>query len=237
MPPTSTALASGPPPPVAPRPSTDLGPATPVAPGPTTGGSGASGPQAVAVAVLAGLVVGALTSFAQGLPLGPFGGLANAVAPWLLVPFGIGALARGWRWALGAGVVACVAQVAGYYVAADLRDIGVGAPWLLIWLACALPGGAVAAVAGRSWWRTGPLQAGLERGAGAAVLVAAWLAEAVVRYAVVLRYPGHAVVFAVTGLVALALLGWRGRQHARVALWLVPALVPACGVFAALPVR
>jgi len=219
-------------PPTSATPAPDL--TTPGLPGPGTRRRVVGGPQVVALAVLGGLAAGALTSFGQSVLPGPFGGLANAVAPWLVVPFGVGARARGWRRAVVAGVVACLAQVAGYYVTSDLRGFGVSATWLLFWLVCAVPGGAVAGAAGWSWWRTGPPPAGPERGAGAAVLVAAWLAEAVVVYGVVLRYPGHAAVFVVTGLVAFVLLGLRGRQHARVALWLGPALVLACGGFAAL---
>ena len=52
-------------------------------------------PALLALAVLAGALVGALTSFGQTLLGGTsFQGLANAVSPWLVASFLVGALAR-----------------------------------------------------------------------------------------------------------------------------------------------
>lgn len=195
--------------------------------------------RALGAAVLAGLVTGALTSFGQGVLPGGFASLANAVAPWLVVPFVAGAAVRRWGWALVAGVLACAAQVAGYYLTAHLRGYAVGASWSVFWLVSAVPAGLVAGVAGWSWWRGGDAAArlpwaGRERGLGAAVLVAAWLAEAVVGYGLRLGYPAHAAVHTTAGVVAFALLGLRGRQHVRTLVWLGPALVLAGAGFAAL---
>lgn len=100
---------------------------------------------ALTLAVVAGLTAGALTSFGQTLLPGPLGGLANAVSPWLVVPFVTGAATRRWSWALAAGAVACLAQVAGYYVTADLRGFPSSTTWVVFWLLCGLPGGLVTA--------------------------------------------------------------------------------------------
>ncbi|MBD7919670.1 hypothetical protein H9657_15475 [Cellulomonas sp. Sa3CUA2] len=193
---------------------------------------------ALALAVAGGTVSGAITSFAQGLPF-PFAGFANAVSPWLVVPFVVGATPRRRRWALVVGVVACAGQVAGYYATAHLRGFPVGTGGVLLWLACALPGGLAAGAAGWSWWRSvdapGPSRwAARERGLGGAVLVAAWLAEALVTYTVVLRYTGHAVAFVAAGAVTFVLLGRHGRQHGAIARWLVPTTALACAGFAVL---
>lgn len=199
----------------------------------------------LALAVGAGLVTGALTSFGQTVLPSPFGGLANAVSPWLVVPFLVGALARRWPWAAVAGVLACAAQVAGYYVTADLRGYGASTSWVLFWLVCALAGGSVAGAAGRAWRRDGhdvtPRRPRLWRwrlpdlrGLGGAVLVAVWFAESTVTYAAVLRYVGDATVFALVAALAFLLLGLHGRQHVAVARWLLPAAAAACGGFAAL---
>jgi len=200
--------------------------------------AGLVGTRALALAVVAGLVSGALTSFGQTVLPAPFAGLANAVAPWLVVPFAVGALARRWAWALVAGAVACLGQVVGYYVTADLRGFPVGTTWALFWLVAGLPGGVVAGVAGWSWWRSGrgaaSMWSGWERGLGGAVLVAVWLAEAIVTYAVGLRYPGHAVVFAGVALVVFGLLGLHGRQHRAIARGVGPVAVLACAGFGAL---
>ncbi|MBF0687144.1 MAG: hypothetical protein IR158_05165 [Cellulomonas sp.] len=200
--------------------------------------AGPAGTRVLALAVVAGLVSGVLTSFGQAVLPGPLAGLANAVAPWLVVPFAVGALTRRWAWALVAGAVACLGQVVGYYVTADLRGFPVGTTRALCWLLAGLPGGVVAGVAGWSWWRSGrgaaSVWSGRERGLGGAVLVAVWLAEAIVTYAIGLRYPGHALVFAGVAVVVLSLLGLRGRQHGAVARWLGPVAVLGCVGFGAL---
>ncbi|MFC8192994.1 DUF6518 family protein [Cellulomonas sp. NPDC057328] len=182
------------------------------------------------LAVAAGLVAGSFTSFGQTVLDAPFQGLANAVSPWLVVPFAVGATALGRRSAALLGLLACLAQVPGYYVTAALRGFPVGTSWLVVWAVCGVLGGVVLGLAGHSWWRGGDR----ERGIGAALLAAAWLAEAVVTYAVVLRYPGDAVVFAVVGALVVGVLGVHRRQHLLVLTWLAPALLLASLGFLAL---
>lgn len=184
-----------------------------------------------AVAGAAGLATGALTSVGQTFLGGTvLAGLTNGVAPWLVVPFLVGATARGRRGGALLGVLACVAQVPGYYAAAALRGFPVSTTWVLTWLVCGVLGGVVAGLAGHSWWRGGER----ERGIGAAVLVAAWLGEALVTYAIVLHYVDDAVVSAVAGVLTLGALGVRRRQHVLVLAWLGPALMLAALGFLAL---
>lgn len=184
----------------------------------------------VLLAVAAGLATGSLTSFGQTVLDDPFRGLANAVSPWLVVPFVVGATALGRRSAALLGLLACLSQVPGYYVTAALRGFPVGTSWLLVWAACGVLGGVVLGLAGHSWWRGGDR----ERGVGAALLAGAWLAEAVVTYAVVLRHPDDAVVFGVVGALLVGVLGVRRRQHLLVLTWLAPALLLAALGFLAL---
>ncbi|WP_136519364.1 DUF6518 family protein [Cellulomonas telluris] len=199
-----------------------LAPARPAVPSATRGAAHG------ALAVVAGLASGGLTSFAQTyLTLPGVAALANAVSPWLVLPFLAGATARSRRGGALLGLLACLAQVPGYYATASLRGYPVSLPWVLVWAVLGVVGGAVAGLAGQSWWRG----RGRERGLGAAVLVAVWLAEAVVQYGVVLRYTAEAVTFGVVGALAFALLGLRHRQHVLVLTWLGPALLAGAGGF------
>jgi hypothetical protein len=162
-----------------------------------------------------GLAVGAVTSGAQTLLGGSaLAGLANAVSPWVVAPFLLGATGSGRRSAAALGVLTCVAEVAGYYVTAALRGFGVGWAPVLLWVAAGLVAGIVFGLAGHSWRTT----VGRERGLGAALLVAVWACEAVVTYV------GHAVVFGAVAVLLLVLLGRSRGQLTAVLRWLVPAV-------------
>ena len=172
------------------------------------------------LALRVGLTVGALTSGAQTLwGSTPFAGLANAVSPWLVAPFLVAAAARGRRSAGVVGGLTCVAEVVGYYAVAAARGFGVNPPTVAVWLVAGVLGGLVFGLAGHSW-RTA---IGRERGLGMALLVAVWLSEALVSYAIVLGYVDDAVVFGVMAAVLWVLLGLLGRQHVPAHRWLVPA--------------
>uniref|UniRef100_UPI001E30791F DUF6518 family protein n=1 Tax=Cellulomonas hominis TaxID=156981 RepID=UPI001E30791F len=187
-------------------------------------------PGVLAIAVGAGLVVGALTSLGQTLLGGTwFAGLANAVSPWLVASFLVGALARrGWVAAL-AGLVACAAEVAGYYLVADLRGFAVGASSVAVWVVAGVVGGPVFGWAGRLW-RTGT---GRWRGLDPALLVGCWLAEAVVTYAVALRYWGDAAVFTAVAALLVPALGRVGAQTRDLLRWLPAAAAVGAAGFAA----
>lgn len=162
-------------------------------------------PVVVALAALAGLAWGAATSFLQTVLPAPVQGLANAVSPWLVVPFLVGARSRTRGVAVLAGLLACVLQVVGYYVTADLRGFGVSVTSVAEWIVTGVVGGPVFGLAGHLW-RTAT---GRLRGLGEALLVGVWATESVVGYAVRLGYVADALVF---GAVAVALLLTVGRR-------------------------
>ncbi|WP_051639884.1 DUF6518 family protein [Cellulomonas sp. URHE0023] len=178
-------------------------------------------PALLAAATGAGLVVGAATSFGQTL-LGDtaFQALVNAVSPWLVVPFLLGALARTWWLATSAGLLVCVGEVAGYYVVADLRGFAVGSG-LLVWVVAGVVGGPLFGAAGRSW-RTAT---GRWRGAGVAALVGCWVAEAIVTYGLVLHRLDEAIVMVAGAAVLTVALTSRGRQGRAVLRWLPAAVL------------
>ncbi|MEI4272187.1 DUF6518 family protein [Klenkia sp. LSe6-5] len=202
----------------------------PTAAAPTTRSRRGTPPaRLLLVALAAGLLVGALTSPAQTLLGGTvLAGLANAVGPWLLAPFVVGARAGSPRTAALAGVLACTAQVPGYYLVAAARGFAASTPWVLVWTGGGLVGGAVLGLAGWAWWT----RTDRWRGAGAALLVAVWLTEAVVVFGAVLRYWDYAVVSGVVGLGLLAGLGLHDRQWGAALRWLAPALVLGAAGFA-----
>jgi Family of unknown function (DUF6518) len=185
----------------------------------------------VLVAGLAGLVAGGLTSAGQTLLGGTaLAGLTNAVSPWLVLPFAVGAAARRDRQAAALGFLACLSQVVGYYLVADLRDFGVSTSTLVTWAAAAVLGGPVLGWAGRSWRAaTGRL-----RGVGPALLVGAWVSEAVVTYLVVLGYGDDAAVFAAVAAVLAAGLGLAGRQSRALLAWLPATCLLGAAGFTAL---
>ena len=115
-----------------------------------------AGPLApIGLAVAAGLITGALTSVGQSA-LGDtaFQGVANAVSPWLVAPFLVGAFTRRTVLAAFVGMLTCAAQVAGYYLVADLRGFAVGSASILLWTVAGVVGGPLFGVAGRcSAWR------------------------------------------------------------------------------------
>ncbi|GIG39297.1 DUF6518 family protein [Cellulomonas phragmiteti] len=186
---------------------------------------------AAAVALALGLAVGVATSFLQTWLPTPFTALANAVAPWLVAPFLVGLrLARGWWGATLLGLLACLAQVPGYYLTADLRGFPVGTTFVLVWTVAAVVGGPVLGAVGRLHRTSTGRLAGL----APATVAAVWLAEAVVTYALVLGYYGEAAVHATIGVVLLVLLA-RSRGQLRPALvWAVPVLALGAVAFHAL---
>ncbi|MDT0164081.1 DUF6518 family protein [Actinotalea sp. AC32] len=199
----------------------------------TRGGPRAGLGQPLLIGSSAGLAVGALTSFGQTLLGGTaFAGLGNAVSPWLVLPFAVGVLARRDRHASAAGLVACVAQVLGYYLVADLRGFGVSSTFLVIWAVAGMLGGPLFGWAGRAW-RTAT---GHVRGLGPALLVGSWVSEAVVTYLVVLRYGGEAAVFGGVAAVLTVVLGVVGRQLRPLLMWLPAACLLGGAGFAALHV-
>lgn len=171
----------------------------------------------VAAVAVGGLAVGALTSVLQKYLDSPWLSLVNSASPWLTPMFILGTL---WRrpWpAAAAGLGTGLGELAGYYLTAAARGYPAGHAILLFWTACAVVGGPVFGLAGWLWWR-GPAP---RRPLGAAVLPAAFLAEAAVAYAWTLRYYSDAALFAVVGAAVYVLTSRHVRRYAATACWLL----------------
>jgi len=167
-------------------------------------------------AVVLGLVMGAMTSVLQKYLDSPWQSLVNAASPWLAPAFAVGALQRRVSGAALAGLATCVFELVGYYVISAMRGFGAGGHGILLfWTGCALVGGPVFGAAGHLWRQD------RVRGLGASVLVASFLAEAVISYGWRLHYTSSAVLFAGLGVAAAVLLGLRGRQYASLCRWLL----------------
>jgi hypothetical protein len=133
--------------------------------------SGAHGRFASATA--AGLGVGTLTSVAQTYLSVTLNPLANSVSTWLVAPFLAGWLMPTRRGAAAAGLLVAVAQLAGYYITAQLRGYPAGGSIVAFWCACALIGGPIFGAGGHIARAGGARIAGL----GSTLLPAAFLAE------------------------------------------------------------
>ncbi len=167
---------------------------------------------------MVGLTVGALTSLLQQYLNAPWLSLVNAVSPWLIPMFALGALFRRPAAAAAAGGLTGLLELAGYYATAAARGYPTHG-YLLFWTLCAVAGGPLYGIAGWAWWRA----ARPWRSLGAACLPAAFFAEATVVYAARLHYWSSAILFIALGAAGIALLGRRGRQYGRLSLWLLAA--------------
>src|SRR3569833_2315364 len=127
--------------------------------------------------VVAGLVMGAVTSVLQKYLNSPWLSLVNAASPWLAPAFAVGVLQRRIGGAALAGLATCVIELAGYYLTSAARGFGAcGSGILLFWTGCAVVGGPVFGLAG--WlWRQDRVP-----GLGASVLVVLFLVVVVVGF-------------------------------------------------------
>jgi len=174
--------------------------------------------------VVAGLVMGAVTSVLQKYLNSPWLSLVNAASPWLAPAFAVGVLQRRIGGAALAGLATCVFELAGYYLTSAARGFGAGGSGILLfWTGCAVVGGPVFGLAG--WlWRQDRVP-----GLGASVLAASFLAEAAVGYGWRLHYTSSAILFALIGVAVAVLLGLRDRRHPAICRWLL-VTVPAGAV-------
>ena len=176
----------------------------------------------IALIVAVGLATGALTQIGQSVLPDGWSQAANAMSPWLLVAFVLGAGMPDRRWAAAAGVAALLLGLVGYYLMIELRyGYGGSRGSLLLWGTGALLGGTIFGIAGQ-WWRGGrPSQ----RVAAIGLLAAVFVAEGI--YQIRIR-PDSAIGigFVITGLVAPLVVG-RSRDE-RLGGYL--ALVPALGL-------
>ena len=100
------------------------------------------------IAVVAGLVVGALSFVGQEHLEGTLDAFANSISTWLVAPFLVGTLAGTRRAGAMTGVVTCAAQLVGYYLVASLSDFETTRSLVAFWVACAVVGGPIFGVAG-----------------------------------------------------------------------------------------
>lgn len=172
--------------------------------------------------VVGGLATGALTQIGQSTLPDGWSQAANAMSPWLLVAFVLGAAMPDRRWAAAAGVAALLLSLVGYYLMIELRyGYGGSRGSLLLWGAGALVGGTAFGIAGQ-WWRAGRLW---QRAAAIGLLAAVFVAEGVYQVRI---QPDAAIGtgFVVVGL-AVPLIAGRSRDE-RLGGYL--AMVPALGL-------
>jgi hypothetical protein len=159
-----------------------------------------------AVAVVAGLLVGALSFVGRAHLDGALDAFPNSTSTWLVTPFLVGALAATRRAAAAAGLVTCAAQLAGYYAVAQLQGTATSGALVAFWTACAVVGGPVFGAAGRLWRSSDPQL----RGFGIAVLAGVFVAEGLYAYVHQLQHYRTGTLWIGIG-VAVALVSSRGR--------------------------
>ena len=147
-----------------------------------------------------GIVIGTLTSFGQAYLDSPWLALVNSASPWLLGSFAAGAVQASRRRGVLAGLVACVLEVAAYYLVTAGRGYAVSHGEIIFWVVCALFGGPLFGWGGWAW-RSGPERL---RPWGGALPAATWLAEAIGTYQLRLGYHSEAILFLAIGFALLA---------------------------------
>ena len=172
------------------------------------------------VVVVVGLGLGVVTQILQSvLPTG-WSQAANAISPWLLVAFLVGAAMPDRGSAVVAGFATLVLALVGYYATTQLRyGIGGGTGALIFWGLGAAVGGPVFGLAGHTW-RTGEHR---YRALALGLLAAVFIAEAGY-HLLVLSEPGVAVGFAVAGLLVPVVLGRSREDRLGAYVAAVPAL-------------
>ena len=168
----------------------------------------------------AGLGTGIVTQIVQSiLPTG-WSQAANAISPWLLVAFLVGASMPDRASAVVAGLATLVLALIGYYATTQLRyGIGGGTSALIFWGLGAAVGGPVFGLAGNVW-RTGEHR---YRALAPGLLAAAFIAECGY-HLLVLSEPGVAVGFAIAGLFVPLVLGRSREDRLGAYVAAVPAL-------------
>jgi hypothetical protein len=128
------------------------------------------------------------------------------------------------NWAIVVGLGTCLLEVAAYYVITPLRGHPANRSEIVFWGLCALVGGPIFGWAGWTWRRDDSAQ----RPIGGSFLPATFLAEAIGTYQVRLHYRGDVVLYAIIGLVLLAVIAISTRRPARTLA--ATAVVAAIGI-------
>ena len=141
------------------------------APAPMVGSPRTIG-AALLMAVGVGLVLGALTAYAQGWLGDGTASLANSAGPWSVGAFVVARTGRGVVAAVVAAMVTLASCEVGYAIATEVRGGSNATSTVAFWLAAALVAGPPLGVA--AWWST---RTGVRRAVGFAVLGGVLLGE------------------------------------------------------------
>ena len=172
------------------------------------------------IVVVVGLGLGVVTQILQSVLPTSWSQAANAISPWLLVAFFIGAAMPDRESAVIAGLATLVLALVGYYATTQLRyGIGGGTSALIFWGLGAAVGGPVFGLAGHTW-RTGEHR---YRALALGLLAAVFIAEGGY-HLLVLSEPGVAIGFAVAGLLVPVVLGRSREDRLGAYVAAVPAL-------------
>jgi len=166
--------------------------------------------RAPTVAVLAGLVLGALTSYAQGWLPGALASLANSSGSWCLVAFLL-ALAATRRWAAAlTGFLTLLMLLVGYVLAAAVRGFASSNSLLIFWGLAALVAGPVLGLAAQEVRRGGTTAAAC----GVAVMSGVLVGEGAYGL-IVIADTTDPVYWWVSIVAGVVLLGWVGARRLR----------------------
>jgi hypothetical protein len=181
------------------------------------------------VAIVAGLITGALTLAGQAILPTDANRLANSGAIWVTVAF-----ALGWRvptdgMAATTGFLSLVAALAGYFTAAAVAHAGISVSTVAIWLGVAIIGGPVFGVAGR-WRATGDARRAV---IGIALLGAVYVAEGIATLLSIPHMQAAGWVSVVAGIVLVVALSRDRAERLRACVALVPLTILGIGGYAA----
>ena len=183
--------------------------------------------QRVALMILAGLALGALTLLGQGVLPGSWNHFANSGAMWLLGAFLVGALMPSYIWAGAGGIVTLFGALGGYTLAAGALGFQYTLSALAFWGAIALIGGPLFGAAGYAW-RSAEIRM---RVIGLALLGAVFAAEG--WYTIQVNQDVLAGgMFIAIGFVLATLLARSGKERLYTLLAMIPITALGMGVFA-----
>ncbi|MDA0170952.1 DUF6518 family protein [Solirubrobacter taibaiensis] len=103
-------------------------------------------------ALVAGLAAGCVAALVRLHVPGWPDVFVNSISTWLLLPFLVGLFTS----SVPRAVVACLAQLAAFYIVAGVSGLGTTVVLVAVWTVFAVGGGSVFGAAGR-WWREGGL--------------------------------------------------------------------------------
>jgi hypothetical protein len=183
--------------------------------------------QRTALVVLAGLALGGLTLFGQGILPGSWNHFANSGAMWLLCAFLVGSLMPDYRWASAAGVVVLVCALIGYSLAAWALGFAYPLFYVVFWGVISVVGGPVFGSAGHAW-RSDLFRA---RVIGLSLLGAVFAAEGwyTIQYNQDLLAGSLFIIIGL--LLSIFLAGHSGRERLYTILLMLPFTGLGMGVF------